>query len=293
MTAEAARATGLAQGTPVITGTADAAAEAISAGLAQVGDLMVMYGTSIFFILKTDRAAATAASFWGSRFLEPDTYAVAGGMSTAGSLTRWFRDSLAAELAAEAAGGANAYAALAELAAGSPPRRTRPAGAALLRRRAHAAPRSRGARRALRPHPQPHPRRHLPRAARSRSATASATTWTPCAAEGMARAAHPGRGRRHAQPALDADRQRHRRHRAAHPGQQIGASYGDAFLAGVGVGLFGSTAEAARWVRNGQVIAPDAAAHAAYGESYALYRELYGATAGVVHGLGALGRAAG
>jgi len=38
----AARQTGLHAGTPVITGTADAAAEAVSAGLAHIGDMMIM-----------------------------------------------------------------------------------------------------------------------------------------------------------------------------------------------------------------------------------------------------------
>lgn len=54
VTAEAARETGLASGTPVITGTADAAAEAVAAGLSGPGDMMVMYGSSTFFILRTE-----------------------------------------------------------------------------------------------------------------------------------------------------------------------------------------------------------------------------------------------
>ena len=121
VTSEAARETGLAPGTPVITGTADAAAEAVSAGLASPGDMMVMYGSSTFFILRTE-ALATPRGFWGSRFLERDSYVVAGGTATAGSLTRWFRDNFgAAELAAERAGRTGAYAALADLASASPP----------------------------------------------------------------------------------------------------------------------------------------------------------------------------
>ena len=60
VTAEAARETGLAAGTPVITGTADAAAEAVSAGLTAPGDLMVMYGSSTFFILRTPRSRRAA-----------------------------------------------------------------------------------------------------------------------------------------------------------------------------------------------------------------------------------------
>ena len=51
VTARAAEATGLAAGTPVITGTIDAAAEAISVGVQAPGDMMLMYGSTIFIIL--------------------------------------------------------------------------------------------------------------------------------------------------------------------------------------------------------------------------------------------------
>ena len=68
--ADGALASGLAVGTPVITGTADAAAEAISAGMAAVGDMMIMYGCSIFFIARPNQRSASAC-FWGPRFLEP------------------------------------------------------------------------------------------------------------------------------------------------------------------------------------------------------------------------------
>jgi len=51
VTARAARATGLAEGTPVIAGTIDAASEAVSVGVAGPGDMMVMYGSTIFIIM--------------------------------------------------------------------------------------------------------------------------------------------------------------------------------------------------------------------------------------------------
>jgi xylulokinase len=121
VTPEAAGLTGLVAGTPVITGTADAAAEAVGAGAAAPGDMMVMYGSSTFFILRTS-GLQPARGFWSSPFLEPETFVVAGGTATAGSLTRWFRDNFAPqELLAERAGGENAYAALARLADASPP----------------------------------------------------------------------------------------------------------------------------------------------------------------------------
>jgi len=55
ITREAAKETGLKEGTKVITGTSDAASEAISCGVVENGDLMIMYGTSSFFIEIIDK----------------------------------------------------------------------------------------------------------------------------------------------------------------------------------------------------------------------------------------------
>jgi xylulokinase len=63
------------------------------------------------------------------------------------------------------------------------------------------------------------------------------------------------------------------------PARQIGASYGDAFLAGIGVGLFGGVSEAHRWVRMGTSVQPDPMNKAVYDAAYRLYRELYERTA--------------
>ena len=50
VTPAAAAETGLKAGTPVTAGTIDAAAEAVSVGVVDPGDMMVMYGTTMFFI---------------------------------------------------------------------------------------------------------------------------------------------------------------------------------------------------------------------------------------------------
>jgi xylulokinase len=50
VTAEAAAEAGLQQGTKVVCGTADASAEAFSVGVTEPGDMMLMYGSSIFII---------------------------------------------------------------------------------------------------------------------------------------------------------------------------------------------------------------------------------------------------
>lgn len=50
VTAEASAQTGLPEGTPVCAGTVDAWAEAFSGGVREPGDLMLMYGSTMFFV---------------------------------------------------------------------------------------------------------------------------------------------------------------------------------------------------------------------------------------------------
>lgn len=106
----ASEKTGLAIGTPVSTGTIDAGAEALSVGVTQPGEMMMMYGSTIFMTLVTDNHQARDKHLWAGPYLFSGTWGLAAGMATSGSLTRWFRDSFAKELiAAENAGGENAY----------------------------------------------------------------------------------------------------------------------------------------------------------------------------------------
>lgn len=121
VTPEAAGETGLAEGTPVIAGTADAASEAVSAGVLHPGDTMVMYGSSVFIIRLFDSRPA-GGIFWPAPSLFPGTHALAAGMSTTGAITQWFREQFAAdERATEESGGENAYASLARSAGEVPP----------------------------------------------------------------------------------------------------------------------------------------------------------------------------
>jgi xylulokinase len=109
---DAARITGLAEGTPVSFGTADASAEAVSVGVVKPGQMMLMYGSTIFMYLVTSQPRVDER-LWAARYLFPGTSAFAAGMATSGSLTRWFRDKLALDLIkVEESGGENAYAAL-------------------------------------------------------------------------------------------------------------------------------------------------------------------------------------
>lgn len=115
VTKEAARETGLAEDTPVIVGTADAAADAVGAGVFNPGDVLVMFGSSLYMIHIVPKLT-TDARYWAGPYLFKNTYMVASGMSTAGMLTKWFRDEVAKDLLEqEKKGGLNAYEALKNL----------------------------------------------------------------------------------------------------------------------------------------------------------------------------------
>jgi xylulokinase len=91
ITRGAAALTGLPADIPVITGTIDAWAEAISVGAQGVGDLMLMYGTTMFLI-NTVPDLVTSPSLWGTVGALPDTRNLAAGMATSGAITSWLRD---------------------------------------------------------------------------------------------------------------------------------------------------------------------------------------------------------
>lgn len=91
VTAETARATGLPAGIPVTTGTVDAWAEALSVGAHGVGDLMLMYGTTMFLVHTVPDLLRDPA-LWSTVGALPDTRNLAGGMATSGAVTGWLRD---------------------------------------------------------------------------------------------------------------------------------------------------------------------------------------------------------
>lgn len=122
VTAWAAEQTGLKVGTPVSVGTIDAGAEALSVGVTEPGEMMLMYGSTIFIIQVTGNDDARDERLWASPYLFPGTWCLLAGMATSGALTRWFRDTFAGELVqAEQAGGESAYSVLTKEAAGAEP----------------------------------------------------------------------------------------------------------------------------------------------------------------------------
>ncbi|MFP5021969.1 FGGY-family carbohydrate kinase [Pseudonocardia phyllosphaerae] len=106
VTAAAAAETGLPEGLPVTAGTVDAWAEATSAGVTSPGDVMVMYGTTMFLIEVLESSHPHPA-MWTTRGVVPGTYSLAAGMATSGAVTAWLRDLTGgapfADLVAEAA----------------------------------------------------------------------------------------------------------------------------------------------------------------------------------------------
>lgn len=97
VTADAAAATGLASGTPVTTGTIDAAAEAVSVGVLDDGDTLLMYGSTIFIIM-VNAGRVRDPRLWHAPWLFPGQQASMSGLATSGTLSHWFRDQLARDL---------------------------------------------------------------------------------------------------------------------------------------------------------------------------------------------------
>ena len=109
VTEEAAKDTGLAVGTPVIVGTDDSGAEAISTGVVAPGKMMIQFGSSIYMILGTE-GLVDDERLWREEFIVPGLCDISAGTNTAGSLTKWYRDTVFPDaLAIEKEGGPDAY----------------------------------------------------------------------------------------------------------------------------------------------------------------------------------------
>lgn len=129
VTPQAAIATGLAAGTPVIAGSTDYYAEMISTGANDAGDVVVSYGTTLC-MTAFSREPIGACPGLGPMLndggtlsdLYPGLYGVGGGMVTSAALSRWFRDRFGqAEQRAESELGLSAYGLLGLAADAIPP----------------------------------------------------------------------------------------------------------------------------------------------------------------------------
>ena len=270
VTPEAARATGLPAGTPVAAGTIDSWAEAFSVGVRHPGDLMLMYGSTMFLVqVVTD--PTPAPNLWTTNGVEPGSRTLAAGMSTAGSVTEWVR---------ELVGGPPWTELLAEVEA-------IPAGARGLLVLPYFAgertpiydPRARGVVAGL---TLGHGRAELVRAAYEATAfgTRHILETFRDAAPATPRIVAVGGGtksRLWLQIVSDVTGVQQ-----GVPRETSGAGYGDALLAAVGTGTVDPATD---WTAIEEVVAPSATDGAIYEELFADYRSLYTATAPVVHRL--------
>ena len=290
VTEAGAAATGLRPGTPVTAGTIDAAAEAISVGVIAPGDMMCMYGTTMFFINITDRPVPDPR-MWATGFLLPGLYDIAGGLSTTGALTRWFRDNLASEeIAVERAGGPNAYASLAELASGIAPGSD---GLVCLpffsgERTPINDPHARGVFAGL---DLTHTRAHLYRSVLEGTAYGVRHNLEVMAAMGapprrLVAVGGGAKNRLWLQIVSDVGNIPQ-----VIPERTIGAAYGDAFLAGLATGIVPTIDALGKdWVTIAEILHPRPAVAAAYEPYVSIYRSLYEQSKDQLHALAELGR---
>ena len=275
VTPEAAAETGLAPGTPVTAGTIDAAAEALSVGVTAPGDMMMMYGSTIFIIALTpDRVRD--ARLWYAPWLFPGQHASMAGLATSGTLTHWFRDHFARDLDRD-----TAFATLAAEAGAAPPG----AGGLVFlpyfsgERTPIHDPHARGAFFGLN---LTHTRGHLFRAVLEGIALGTAHVTETYAEAGAppARVLAVGGGVKNAiwlQATSDA---------CALPqevcARTVGASYGDAFLARVALGQ-AEPGDIARWNPVERRVEP--ADNPALTRAYPLFRSLYEQTKDIMRAL--------
>lgn len=271
--AGAAGQTGLPVGTAVCAGTVDAWAEAFSAGVRAPGDLMLMYGSTMFFV-QVLAGLHSHPKLWTTAGVEAGTYTLAAGMSTSGSLTGWLQ---------ELTGGVP-FDQLVREAAATPPGAD---GLVLLpywagERTPIFDPQARGVIAGL---SLQHGRGHLFRAAYEGIAFGIRQILELLDGAGgpTVRISAVGGGTQGGlwtQIVSDVTGREQ-----VVPAQTIGASYGDALLAGIGTGLLPPATD---WARAGQVLTPDPTRRELYDELYATYTALYPATLELVHGLAAL-----
>lgn len=123
ITQEAAEATGLAPGTPVVAGGADNTCGAVGSGIVREGVFLSSIGSSGVVLTPTSKARKDALGRVHTfNHSTEDAWYLMGVTLAAGLALRWFRDHLGlAERAVEAGGGPDAYDLLSSQAAKSSP----------------------------------------------------------------------------------------------------------------------------------------------------------------------------
>ncbi|MEI6449463.1 MAG: FGGY family carbohydrate kinase [Actinomycetes bacterium] len=277
VSAQAAAATGLPRGIPVVAGTMDSWAEVAAAGLRGPGEALLVYGTTMFLI-EVGTEAAPDPRLWSTAAFAPRERNLAAGLATAGALAVWMRG-IAGDVSFET---------LFEEAAGAGPG----AGGLLAlpyfggERTPLFDPDARGLLMGL---TTSHTRGHVTRALLEGAALAvrhNLDVMREAGAHIGALRAGGGGARSLLWPQIVSDVTQLPQARLA---GHAGAAYGDALLAAVAAGAAGL---ATSWAAVADRVAPDPAVAALYDELYGLYRQLYPATASQAHALAALQRRA-
>jgi xylulokinase len=274
ITADAAEATGLAAGTPVVAGCADHVASAYVAGAARDGDLVLKFGGAGDILLSTAKAVTDPRLFIDYHIL-PDHYFSNGCTAATGSLLNWIvREMAGVEIEKAKAAGLKIHAWLDRQAADLTPGSE---GVVLLpyflgEKTPLHDPHARGTLVGLGLH---HKLAHIWRAALEGvifgfrhhvevfremglsvkrvfacDGGAVSDLWLQIAADALAVTV----------TRID-----------QHPGSCLGAAY----VAGYGIGAFKDLAGVSDYVAAGRVFRPDAARTAIYDQAYANYREIY------------------
>ena len=289
VTPEAARATGLAVGTPVICGSIDVLAEYLSSGVIDEGEGCVVFGSTMCMCVLSSEPRSHGL-LYGGRSLIPGLSRLSGGMATAGALSRWFRDNFALdELETEGRSGVSAYHLLDDEAAAVPP-----GSEGLMVLPYFSGERSpifdiqaRGLVLGL---TMSHTRHHLYRGLLEGVAYGVRHHFDLMAEVGVTprRLVAVGGG---SQSELWTQIVSDVTGRTLECVEQpVGPALADAFLAGYGVGLFDDFAPLAEhWVRIDRCVSPDPGAAGIYDQYYRVYRRLYERTAEDMHELARLG----
>lgn len=98
VTIDAADATGLPVGTPVVIGSSDGATDPVGAGITAATTALLRYGSTLGVTIMVDGTPPGVAGLWRTPGIRPGQSMYVGGLSTAGSITSWFREQLARDL---------------------------------------------------------------------------------------------------------------------------------------------------------------------------------------------------
>jgi xylulokinase len=104
VTEEAAKATGLLPGTPVVNGAGDVSAAQTGAGANRDGKAHLCIGTATWVGISTSTFQNDPHKpFWGLSHIHPEKWVIAGEMETGGGALMWYRDTFCQEEARQAA----------------------------------------------------------------------------------------------------------------------------------------------------------------------------------------------